>query len=91
MISLICDRTKRREASAVRVTALKSPEEMDMDMYNVVTVFAANYVEEFNKAQVNDDWNEQTYVRKDAQRIIREMRAIVDAVDLFNRYGMTVR
>jgi hypothetical protein len=55
-----------------------------MDCYEVVTTFGQWFSDEYHRG----GWDEKTFVHKDARRILSDMKKIVDAVELFERYNI---
>jgi HEPN domain-containing protein len=55
-----------------------------VEIYEVVTTFGQWFSDEYHRG----GWEEKTYVHKDARRILNDMKKIVDAVELFERYNI---
>ena len=58
--------------------------------YDLLNKFAQEYVTEMNNAKRGDDWDEQTFIRREAKRVAREVGRIVQAVDTLTNYGLTI-
>jgi hypothetical protein len=59
-----------------------------MDRYKLITEFIQSYVSEMGDARHRDDWDEMSLIRREAQLVVREMSALIKAVDTMERYGI---